>query len=205
MLHYKTIETSTLELLKALLAIPDFANLRLAGGTSLALQIGHRTSIDLDLFGTISKEPDEILEIIRPLGNIITLKNTRNIHTFIINNIKVDIIHYTYPWLAPANNTDSLRLASMKDICAMKLAAIAGRGTKKDFIDIYFLLQHFTLDEMFHFYSEKYADGSLFMIIKSLSYFDDAEEDPEPLMFNHIEWHVIKQEIQKQISSFSSL
>lgn len=204
MLHYKTIEPSTLELLKALLAIPEFKSLRLAGGTSLALQIGHRTSIDLDLFGVISKESDEILEIIRPLGNIITIKNSKNIHIFIINNIKVDIINYAYPWLAPANNADSLRLADMKDICAMKLAAIAGRGTKKDFIDIYFLLQHFTLEEMFRFYSDKYTDGSTFMIAKSLSYFDDAEEDPEPLMFNQIDWHVIKQEIQKQISSFSS-
>ena len=126
MLHYKTIDPATLELLKNLLAIPEFESLRLAGGTSLALQIGHRTSVDLDLFGALSIEPDEVLEIIRPLGNISIIKNSKNIHIFTINNIKVDLVNYGYPWLAPVNNTDFLRLAGLEDICAMKLAAITG-------------------------------------------------------------------------------
>lgn len=203
MLHYKTIDPATLELLKSLLAIPEFENLRLAGGTSLALQIGHRTSVDLDLFGALSIEPDEVLEIIRPLGNISIIKNSKNIHIFTINNIKVDLVNYGYPWLAPVNNTDFLRLAGLEDICAMKLAAITGRGTKKDFIDVYFLLQYFSLKEMLRLYSEKYTDGSIFMVIKSLSYFDDAEEEPEPLMFSIIDWNVIKEEMQKQISSLT--
>lgn len=204
MLHYKTINPATLELLKNLLAIPEFESLRLAGGTSLALQIGHRTSVDLDLFGVLSIEPDEVLETIRPLGNISIIKNSKNIHIFTINNIKVDLINYGYPWLVPVNNTDFLRLAGLEDICAMKLAAITGRGTKKDFIDIYFLLQYFSLEEMLHFYSEKYTDGSIFMVIKSLSYFDDAEEEPEPLMFSITDWDMIKREIQKQVSFLSS-
>ena len=201
MLHYKTIEPATLELLKALLAIPEFEYLRLAGGTSLALQIGHRTSIDLDLFGVLSVEPNEVLELIRPLGNISIIKNSRIIHSFIINNIKVDLINYRYPWLTDTNNSDSLRLASIKDICAMKLAAVAGRGTKKDFIDVYFLLQHYSLQEMLRLYKEKYTDGSTFMIIKSLSYFDDAEDEPEPFMFENIDWDMVKQTILKELSS----
>lgn len=203
MLHYKTIEPATLELLKKLLAVPGFENLRLAGETSLTLQIGHRTSIDLDLFGLLDIEPEEVLDAIRSLGTVTVLKNSRNIHIFMLNNIKVDIVNYNYPWLTPTNKTDNLRLASLEDICAMKLAAVAGRGTKKDFIDVYFLLRSFALQEMFRFYSLKYADASPFMVVKSLLYFDDAEKDPEPLMFEPFNWEKLKHELQKQVQSFS--
>lgn len=85
----------------------------------------------------------------------------------------------------------------------MKLAAVAGRGTKKDFIDVYFLLQHYSLQEMLRLYKEKYTDGSTFMIIKSLSYFDDAEDEPEPFMFENIDWDMVKQTILKELSSLS--
>ena len=91
----------------------------------------------------------------------------------------------------------------MEDICAMKLSAITGRGTKKDFIDIYFLLQYFTLKEMLALYSQKYSDGSTFLVLKSLSYFEDAELEPDPFMLTDINWNTIKNSIkshlQKQI------
>lgn len=203
MLHYKTIEPTTLELLKKLQAVPGFDDLRLVGGTSLALQIGHRTSIDLDLFGSLEMQTEEIVDTIRSLGTVSILKNVRNIHIFMVDNIKVDIVNYNYPWLNPVIKTDNLRLASLEDICAMKLAAITGRGTKKDFIDVHFLLRYFTLEEMFSFYQQKYADGSSFMVIKSLTYFDDAEAEPEPLMFEATNWETLKTELQKQVSNLS--
>lgn len=203
MLHYQTIEPATLELLKKLQAIPEFCDLRLVGGTSLALQIGHRTSIDLDLFGPLDMQPEEIVDTIRSLGAVSILKNARSIHIFMVDNIKVDIVNYSYPWLSPLIKTDNLRLASLEDICAMKLAAITGRGTRKDFIDVHFLLRYFTLEEMFSFYQQKYADGSPFMVIKSLTYFDDAEAEPEPLMFEATNWETLKTELQKQVSSLS--
>ena len=203
MFQYQTIEPATLELLKNLLAIPEFQNLRLAGGTSLALQIGHRKSIDLDLFGTLEFEPDEILDILNSIGSLTTIRNMRNIHVFMINGIKVDIINYSYPWLYQANKADDLRLASIKDIAAMKLAAIAGRGTRKDFIDIHFLLRQFSLQEMLDLYTAKYADGSVFMILKSLIYFDDAENDPEPFMFETIDWNLIKSELRDQVAKLT--
>ena len=77
----------------------------------------------------------------------------------------------------------------------MKLAAVTGRGTKKDFIDIYFLLLQFSLKEMMEFYKNKYADGSDFLVLKSLTYFEDAEQEQEPFMFNNISWHVIKETV----------
>lgn len=200
MLQYQTIEPATLELLRDLLAIPEFKNLRLAGGTSLALQIGHRKSIDLDLFGTLETEPNEILDILNSIGSLTTIRNMRNIHVFMINGIKVDIINYSYPWLHQANKADDLRLASIEDIAAMKLAAIAGRGTRKDFIDIHFLLRQFSLQEMLDLYTAKYADGSVFMILKSLIYFDDAENDPEPFMFEVIDWNLVKSELRDEVA-----
>lgn len=203
MLQYQTIEPVTLELLIDLLAIPEFKNLRLAGGTSLALQIGHRKSIDLDLFGTFETEPDEILDILNSIGSLTIIRNMRNIHVFMINGIKVDIINYSYPWLHQANKADDLRLASIEDIAAMKLAAIAGRGTRKDFIDIHFLLRQFSLQEMLDLYTAKYADGSIFMILKSLIYFDDAENDPEPFMFETIDWNLIKSELRDEVAKLT--
>ena len=203
MLQYQTIEPVTLELLIDLLAIPEFKNLRLAGGTSLALQIGHRKSIDLDLFGTFETEPDEILDILNSIGSLTIIRNMRNIHVFMINGIKVDIINYSYPWLHQANKADDLRLASIEDIAAMKLAAISGRGTRKDFIDIHFLLRQFSLQEMLDLYTAKYADGSVFMILKSLIYFDDAENDPEPFMFETIDWNLIKSELRDEVTKLT--
>lgn len=90
---------------------------------------------------------------------------------------------------------NGLRLAGLKDIAAMKLSAVTGRGTKKDFIDIYFLLQHFTLSDMLQHYRNKYADGSEFLVLKSLTYFDDAELEQEPVMLVDISWQEVKRTI----------
>jgi hypothetical protein len=86
-------------------------------------------------------------------------------------------VNYKYPWLDNAVTEDGIVLAGIRDIAAMKIAAIIGRGTKKDFIDIAFLLQKFSLKEILDFYSLKYNDGSVFMALKSLAYFEDAESE----------------------------
>jgi len=185
-----------------LLTIPYFSNLYLAGGTSLALQIGHRKSIDLDLFGTIETDEISISKILNSLGNTQLIKKTPNIQIYIVNGVKVDIVNYHYAWIQAACEEDQLRLAGKKDIAAMKLAAITGRGSKKDFIDIYFLLQEFSLQEMLAFYNEKYHDGSSFLVLKSLTYFDDAEIDPQPYMLKKIDWKQIKQSIVSSLDAF---
>ncbi len=86
----------------------------------------------------------------------------------------------------------------------MKLAAITGRGTKKDFIDIYFLLNRFSFRQMLGFYEQKYHDGSLFMVLKSLSYFEDAEQDIMPKMFNEINWDKVKKKITETIYDYEN-
>lgn len=202
MLYYTAIDTTSLELLKQLLAIPDFSNLYLAGGTSLALQIGHRKSIDLDLFGAVETEDISIGNALKSLGNIQLIKKTPNIQIYIVNGVKVDIVNYSYPWIDVACKEDQLRLAGKKDIAAMKLAAITGRGSRKDFVDLYFLLHEFSLQEMLSFYSKKYHDGSSFLVLKSLTYFDDAELDPHLIMLKKADWGKVKRTIVNSVDTY---
>ena len=195
MLYYSTIEPETLELLKKLQQLSSLQNTRLVGGTSLALQIGHRISIDIDLFGNITAEEDILIEELNTLGTLKIIKNSKNVRIYLLNNIKVDLVNYAYPWLENAVYEDDICMAGLKDIAAMKLAAVTGRGSKKDFIDICFLSRKYTLKEMLSFYAEKYPEGSDFMVLKSLSYFEDAEQDPNPNMQQNLTWEQAKKQI----------
>lgn len=205
MLQTKTVHPSTLELLIKLQSLPLFSQLRLVGGTALALQLGHRLSVDLDFFGSMSAGLQDILAVFHEQRlSVNTLHNTAKIHVFTINNIKVDFVDYPYPWLEDAIIEKGIVLAGMKDIAAMKLSAITNRGTKKDFIDMYFLLQHFTLQEMLGFYTKRFNDGCIFPVIKSLSYFDDAEEEPMPKMLISTTWEDVKIKLTEVVADISS-
>lgn len=195
MLHYQAIDSTTLELLKKLLRLAGFEQLRLAGGTSLALQYGHRKSIDLDLFGEFTLDTIMLSSYLGSMGEVKILQNLQHIKSYLINGIKVDIVNYPYPWIGPLLSIDQVRLASDRDIGAMKLAAITGRGAKKDFFDLYFLLKRFTLRELLSFYNQKYMDGSAFMVIKSLVYFEDAEADVDPVQLIPASWSDVKSSI----------
>ena len=201
MLHYETVEPHTLELLNSLMKISIFENLRLVGGTSLSLQIGHRKSIDLDLFGKADLTEIDISKAISPLGEVKLLKKTPNIYIYLINGIKVDFVNYPYPWLENQILFDGIRLATKKDIAAMKLSAIAGRGTKKDFVDLFYLLKDYTLADLLSSFKQKYHDGSEFLVLKSLTYFEDAN-DGEIEMFDNYGWKKIKQFIIKSHQSY---
>lgn len=196
MLFYQTIAPATLELLKKLMNVPGFDKLRLVGGTALALQYGHRKSIDIDLFGKLAMDEYALSNAINQTGEVTTLHKTTNINIYSINGIKVDIVDYPYPWIDEMISIDGMRLASPKDISAMKLAAIVGRGSKKDFVDLYVLLKRFSLQDLLGFYERKFADGSVFMVIKSLTYFDDAEKETEnPIILSDISWLQVKTSI----------
>lgn len=204
MLSYQTVNAHTLELLRRLMAEPIFASLRLVGGTALALQYGHRNSIDLDFFGQLDDDAEEVKAILRKHGKLSVIKESRNIKIYLLNNIKVDFVNYNYSWIDAPILEDELRLASPKDIAAMKINAIEGRGTKKDFIDIYFLLQHYTLHEILTFYQQKYPENSIFRALMSLSYFEDAEAQIMPVMYVPISWDEIKTTIQSQVNQYSN-
>jgi predicted nucleotidyltransferase component of viral defense system len=173
----------------------EFDNFVLVGGTALSLQIGHRISVDIDLFGNCDLEDFAFSEILSGFGETTILKKSKRIQIFSVNGIKVDLVDYNYKLISAPSIIDGIRLASEMDIAAMKLNAIAGRGSKKDFIDFYYLGKKFSLDEMIKFYNEKYPDGSEFMVRKSLTYFDDADKDDMPLMTDNIDWDEIKNSI----------
>jgi len=201
MLQYQTIYPATLQLLKDLQSLELLKECRLVGGTALALQLGHRNSVDLDFFGTVPETSEEILDILRENHEVTIIKESKNIHIYLIDGVLVDIVNYKYDWIGTPVEEDGIRLADVKDIAAMKVAAIIGRGTKKDFIDIFFLLKQYSLKEILDFYLQKYPDGSLFIAIKSLSYFEDAEADPMPVMFEEVSWPDVKAMIGESIST----
>ena len=124
MLCLSTIEPSTLELLKKLQQLPELRDTRLVGGTALALQLGHRKSIDLDFFGTINCDTQELVDAIKSVATLTILKESPHIHIYLIDGIKVDIVNYKYPWLDEVVLKQEIRMASFKDIAAMKITAV---------------------------------------------------------------------------------
>jgi predicted nucleotidyltransferase component of viral defense system len=182
------------------MAAPYLQGCRLVGGTSLALQYGHRSSVDLDMFGDVPDDDQALLEVLEGFGKVQGQKTSRYIKTFVIDNIKVDFVNYSrYPWIDDAVVEDGLRLASPKDIAAMKIGAIEGRGSKKDFFDLYFLLQHYTLEEMLSFYIQKYPQYSMFRVRMSLTYFEDAEKQDDPKLFKKVDWEMVKATVAEAV------
>lgn len=202
MLHYKTIESGTLQLLKELQSNPVLQDMRLVGGTGLALQLGHRKSIDLDLFGLINVPSEDLRESLMTGHSFQVIKESANIHIYLIDGVKVDLVNYSYQWIDSPLQDNGITIASINDIAAMKITAIIGRGTKKDFIDLYYILKHLSLSEILDLYMQKYPEGSVFMAIKSLSFFEDAEADPMPLMYEDVSWDQIKESILQTIEEY---
>lgn len=203
MLQLQTVKPNTLELLKSLMHKEYLNSFVLVGGTALALQMGNRESIDLDLFSTADFSSNEILSSL--LNDYQIIVNNQLTQTLIstINQVKVDFIKFHYPFIRPFVIIENIRMASIEDIAAMKLDAITGRGSKKDFYDLFFLLQHYSIDELFSFYSEKYPHQTTFHVIRSLSYFEDAEIQPNPIVLDKtISWDVVKQKIISTIQGF---
>jgi predicted nucleotidyltransferase component of viral defense system len=202
MLHIETVEPSTLELLVALQGLNSLKDTRLVGGTALSLQYGHRVSVDLDLFAHDSAA--DFLTIIREIKSkgfrMEIRKQSPNILISMIEDIKVDLVNYPYPWIDKEIKEEDIVLATDKDIAAMKISAITNRGTKKDFIDLYYLLKNYTLEQIISFYTTKYSDGSVFMALKSLTYFDDAESDISPRVLDtDYDWKQIKTVLTNQV------
>lgn len=196
MLQISTVTPDTLELLKHLQSMPELANTRLVGGTALAFHLGHRLSIDLDLFGAFDQEI--ITETLRAeeFDDFFIFSESKVIKRYAINKIKVDIVKYDrYQWLEDAVIDDQIRIAGLKDIAGMKVAAITNRGSKKDFIDMFFLLQIFNIQEILEFYQTKYCSNSLSSAIMSLGYFADAEKQLMPKMLIPTNWEDVKNKI----------
>jgi len=198
-----------LGLLKELMIIPVLHEFFLVGGTALALRMGHRISVDLDLFTLNEFEPESLLPDLSAEFNVIESyagKNTLNLGVEYPNNsgniVKIDLIRYAYPLLKPVAVIEGIRMLETDDIIPMKLSAVAGRGSKKDFYDIYFLLRSYSLNEMLSLFEKKYINSNKFQVVKSLVYFDDAELEPDPQTIEKISWKEVKKLIQQEVSQY---
>jgi len=201
MLHTTTVAPNTLELLIELMQKPYLQGFNLVGGTSLSLQIGHRISIDLDMFTTEPFDTNDLkskLEDDFPAFQVIL--ESQNTLITNINDIKVDFIRFKYGFAYPIIIEDQIRLANVKDIASMKLDAITGRGKKKDFFDLFFLLKRYSLSELLSLYQEKYQHSTIFHVVKSLSYFDEAEAEPDPIIIDKkVNWMTVKKVLAKEV------
>ena len=168
----------SIQKLQELSGLSDFF---LAGETSLAFQWGHRHSKDIDLFTQNSFSVGTIIGVL--LGNhSITITMVRpNTILAVVDNIKTDFIRHGYPFIKPPITEEEIRFLGMEDIAAMKLHAIVQSGKRlKDFIDIYFILEHFTMAEIVGFYEEKYSFSNAVVALKALNYFDEIDEEIDP-------------------------
>lgn len=199
MLHLETIEPKALELLRKLQTLPVFERTRLVGGASLALQLGHRKSEDLDLFGVINAKPEEILSECYKVSKPDLTRISPKIKSFRLDGVKVDCINYPHTWIDECKEVEGIRLASICEIAAMKINALIRRGTKNDFVDLYYILNELSLPEILDLYEKKYPDIPCSTALKYLTYFERAESNPMPQMLFDITWEEIKFSIFSEV------
>ena len=202
MLHLGAVESRTLGLLKSLHGIAELQHFYLAGGTALALRFGHRLSIDLDFFTAAPFEGDDLLRVLDQYYAVTIMAQAKNTLTVSLDSVKVDFIRHDYPIIKPVSAINELRIASPEDIGAMKLNSITNRGAKKDFFDLHELLRHFPLSTLFGFYVQKYRYADVSIALKSISYFDDAEIEPDPVSLRKLSWNTIKKDLSEVVRTF---
>lgn len=211
MLHTETVKGTTLELLRKLEAESIMSGFNLAGGTALALYLGHRMSVDLDLFTPHPFNVGELEAFLHDNYGFRTDFTEKNTLKGTIDGVKIDCISHQYPYLAKPYSEDNIRLYSLEDIIVMKLSAIVDNGSRlKDFIDIAFLSTRFSFHSMLDLYSRKFPDTNIIRPLKALVYFDDIDFAENIVMLNTtFDWRCIEERliamVQDQERIFTSM
>jgi len=174
-----------------------FNDFHLAGGTALALQIGHRKSIDLDLFSFENFDFENVSQYLKANYNFVDTFFEKSTVKGFIEGIKIDFLTHAYPLIAPITKENTVRLYAVKDIAAMKLNAIVGNGTRlKDFVDIAWISSVMPLSEMLDAYEAKYRTN-YFSALKSLLYFDDIDfKEPIQMADGKFQWKIIGKRLE---------
>ena len=211
MLHTETVETGTLDLIKRLMADAELQDFFMVGGTALSLLIGHRVSIDVDLFIERDFDAASLSQYLEHHHQMTDAKTIGNGVFGFIDNVKIDIIAHKYPLIKPLRIIDGIRLSSLEDIGAMKLNAIAGSGNRlKDFVDMYYLLEHVPFRSLGKVYEQKYPNVNIQLAGNSLLYFNDIDHSVSiKLTGGLLEWKKVDQRLHQAVYDpmkiFSSL
>jgi hypothetical protein len=175
----------------------------LAGGTAVALHLGHRQSFDLDFFTPERGFPADLpRRELAHLGELAILNETAGTFVGTLDGGQVSFFVYPYPLLETPVAFEGVQVAGLPDLAAMKLDAISSRGTKRDFVDLYQISQDvFSLRETIACFERKYAGVhySMFHLLKSLHYFEDAEPDPMPKMLKPLDWAEVKRFFEREV------
>lgn len=174
----------------------------LAGGTALALQLGHRISYDLDFFTQEEFDEQMLLPEIKKISDFHLERIAWRTILGKFKDVKFSIFYYRYPLLSAAKRFGMINITDIHDIVAMKIAAVASRGTKRDFVDLYFLCKEtLSLTEAIRLYDKKYKNlaAAEIHIIKSLVYFEDADSDEMPKMLKACRWEEVKKFFEREV------
>lgn len=206
MLHVEALPPGSLPILERLMAMPALLDLALVGGTALALRYGHRASGDFDLFGN-TFDHDLIRDALKKeFGTTFEYEpgRGRSIGLFcFIAGVKVDIVNHPHARIGDIEQHGVVRMYGDKDIGAMKIQALLGRGKKKDFWDLCTLLQHHDLAEIIDWHRAKYPDQMLAISIPSaITYFTDAEGSEDPVSLQGQTWEEVKRSISRAVSDY---
>jgi len=180
---------------------------RLAGGTALALHFGHRRSVDLDFFSTEPFVEEIVVGGLLAAGGTIVAREERTVHA-LVEGVKCSFFGYPYRWISSGIPFHGIELAGVPDIAAMKVVAIAQRGTKKDFFDLYEILRGISIQEVKTWFLEKYGDRRVncYHVVRSLVFFEEAEGEPDPVSLNGTTWEEVKSFfLSSERSHFSNL
>jgi len=192
-----------------LLSRQDFMrSFYLAGGTGCALHIGHRISRDFDFFSQNEFEIFPIRNSLRNLGRLVIDYSDANTLVGRFDGTKISLFHYAYALIEKLCEDMGVRIASLVDIGCMKIDAISSRGTKRDFVDLFFILKKLGLDlkAFFEYFERKYGpDGfNRHHVLKSLVYFEDADKEPEPAMLVDFSWTTTKRFFVESVRTFGA-
>lgn len=194
------VQRKTLPLLAKAIVNTDFY---LAGGTALALQIGHRPSLDFDWFIRKLGEPEILFSRLKSFNIDFQIQSVSLETVYLsIESVQMSFIGYDYPMLEPKVLWPEygIHLAAMTDIACMKLSAIASRGSRKDFVDMHFLIKHFfSIEDCLRFYTKKYENRDIGHVVRSLVYFADAETEPDIRMVKPLSWEDLKLDFEKWV------
>jgi predicted nucleotidyltransferase component of viral defense system len=183
-MHLETLSPESKKILPKLAGIVVKANkFIMAGGTALALQLGHRVSVDLDFFTDKAFSTDRVFQKLKRLKlNPVVMQEEEGTLAVTTNDVKISFLRYEYPFIEKKNSIDGIPLAGIIDIASMKVVAISQRGAKRDFVDLYFILQEIPFWKVAKNMAKRFGADRINPVHngKGLVYFGDADNDPEP-------------------------